>query len=189
MGEMTEYQKAQWARLTALIEETKREAEASSRFKLGQLVRACRDLDFTFNPNATSPEELLVVTNPHDHNDPDQHFYSRVVGWDCLGRIEVAMSYHDNPHNCEWAWSEDTLQERPGPDWAEVSKFRVGMTVFYTYELTGFSGNTIGWETEARLIVPHIQKGDWIVEYPREDSGMWITRVLNERQMRTERAS
>ena len=76
------------------------------------------------------------------------------------------------------------LEERYGPDWVEVSAFRPDMMVYYTYELTGFTGNTVGRETEAKLIVPHILKGDWIVSYPRQDCGSWITRVLNERQMR-----
>ncbi len=189
MREMTEHQKGQWAQLSAMIEQTKKEAEAASRFKLGQIVRVCRNLSFSLNPSPTGLSDVLIPTEPHDHSDPEQHFYSRVVGWDCLGRIEVATSYGDNPHCSDWPWDEHTLEARYGPDWVEVSTFRSGMAVYYTYELIGFSGNTVGRDTEARLIVPHIQKGDWIVSYPRQDCGSWITRVLNESQMRLERAS
>lgn len=189
MRQVIHADEVRWAELSALIEKTKKEVGASSRFKLGQLVLVCQHLSFSLNSNATCQEDVLVPTHPHDHSDPAQHFYSRIVGWDCLGRIEVATSYGDNPHCCDWCWSEDMLQPMYGPDWAEGSKFQSDMTVYYTYELAGFSGNTVGRETEARLVVPHIKKGDWIVSYPREDSGTWIPRVLNEKQMRLKRAT
>lgn len=186
MQKMSDYQEAQLKRTLEIAANNSREAEVASTFKLGQLVRVCQSLGATLNRNPSSVDDVLIPY-PHDHSDPAQHFLSRVVGWDCLGRIEVATNYGDNPHCCDWPWGEDHLEERYGPDWAEGSAFKIGQHVFYDYELTGFSGNTIGRETEAKLIVPHTQPGDWIVKYPREDSGYWITRVLNERQMRLER--
>lgn len=188
MREMTDYQKAEWARLSAMIEHTKREAEAASPFKIGQLVRVCRSLGATLKPHPTGPDDVLIPY-PHDHSDPEQHFYSRVMGWDCLGRIEVATSYGDNPHCGEWCWSEDKLVPRYGPDWAEGSKFKPDMVVYYTWDDDrDFFKIRPGMEIEAIIEMPHIQPGDWRVRYDNTSSG-YITRVLNEKQMRLTRSN
>lgn len=157
----------------ATIRRIEEEAEAKSAFKKHQLVRVCRSPGFS----------LTTGPMPHDHSDPEQHFDSRVMGWDSFGRIEVATVIYDNPHRSEWCWSEDMVHPREDIDWAEASSFKIGQEISYIWELRGFGEDkALGKKVNAVLRGPHIESGDWLVLYEKP-SGDWITRVLNERQM------
>lgn len=184
MRQLSVADEARYAELIEMTARIKKLAEEESQFKRGQLIRACRHLSVSFNPNPTCQDDVLVPTNPHDHNDPEQHFWSRVMGWDCMGRIEIAIPYGDNPHCCDWCWSEDMLEERPGPDWADASKFKPNQVVYYTWDSGDFFDIRRGMEIRAILDLPHIQPGDWRVRYDNTSSGP-ITRVVKESQMRT----
>lgn len=165
-------------KLIADMERVSAEAEASSRFKRGQRVRVCQTPGLSFVGG--------IHHLPHDHNDPKQHWDSRVVGWNSFGEIEIAIPYGDNPHSCEWPYGEDCLTLiDEGKDWVEKSNFKPHMKVCYEWDLTGFGEDArLGVTTPAIILTPHIEVGDWIVSYPKLD-GMWITRVLNEKQMGT----
>lgn len=158
------------------IRQIQKEAEEQSPFKKGQLVRAC-----------TSPGFSLVEMDhlPHDHNDPKQHFDTRVMGWDTFGRIQVATPKGTNPHGCENAWGDDKLAPRDDQDWVQYSKYKPGMRFFFIWELYGFDCWPPGTEIRGVIEAPHILFGDWRIRYPRDPSRKsWITRVLNEGQMR-----
>ena len=153
------------------------EAEKKSRFKKFQLVRACR-----------SPGISLVGGMhhmPHDHNDPNQHFDSRVLGWSCFGDIEIATNYGDNPHCGESTWRDEMLNPREGDDWALRSSFKPEMHVTFEFEFEGFYESKKGDVYPAILIAPHNEPGDWYVRY-RKPNGYCITRVLNEKLMQRE---
>ena len=148
-------------------------AEAASTFKKHQLVRVCRHPGFS----------LTEGPLPHDHDNPEQHFNSRVMGWDCFGRIEVATVIGSNPHRSGWCWQEDMVHPREDVDWAETSLFKIGQKISYIWELRGFWENrALGMRVKAVLLGPHIEPGDWLVLYENSSSD-WVTRVLNERQM------
>ena len=151
-------------------------AASKSRFKLGQRVRVCQ------SPGLSLVGGIHAL--PHDHDDPDQHWNSRVVGWDHLGRIEIATQYGDNPHCCEWPYGEDTLTLiEDDDDWVEKSSLKPDMKVCFKWELPGFFNcPRVGATTPALIRTAHIEVGDWIVRY-RKPSGYWITRVLNEKLM------
>jgi len=161
---------------SAAIAEIQKLAEEASRFKKGQLIRA------------RSPAGLSLVGGiheiPHESDDPSQYFNSRVLGWDCLGRIDIATGYGDNPHCGHWPWSDDMLFPRDEKDWAEKSAYKPGAKVVFEWDLEGFDWGKKGALHRAVLLVPHIEIGDWYVEYEKPD-GSWITRVLNEKSMRS----
>ncbi len=156
--------------------ETAKQAEAKSTFKFGQMVRVCR-------PSGFSIKEMKSL--PHDHSDPKQHFNSRVMGWDFLGRILVATQIHSNPHCSEWPWTEDmvTACEDDVADWVGMSPMNIGAKFLFTWELRGFDWNKAGDEVPGVIKAAHIKQGDWQIWYAKPD-GMWITRVLNESHMR-----
>ncbi len=157
----------------AAIRSIEEKAEEKSIFRKHQLVRAC------LSPGFSLTEGPL----PHDHDDPEQHFDSRVIGWDCFGRIEIATVIHNNPHCSEWCWSEDMVHPREDEDWAESSPFKISQEISFIWELSGFwEDKALGNKVDAVLQGPHIEPGDWLVLYEKP-CGDWITRVLNEQQM------
>ena len=160
---------------SAAIAEIQKLAEEASRFKKGQLIRARR------------PAGLSLVGGiheiPHESDDPSQYFNSRVLGWNTMGDLEIAVSYGDNPHCGEWPWTENMLAPRDETDWAEKSAYKPGAKVVFEWDLEGFDWGKKGALHRAVLLVPHIEIGDWYVEYEKPD-GSWITRVLNEKLMR-----
>ncbi len=175
----------------ALIQKIKAEAEASSTFKRHQMVRACRSTGMKM-------VDGFWQDMGHDHDNPDHHFDTRVVGWDTFGRIQVATEITNNPHCSEWCWSDDLLTPRSGWDWfadREDDRIwqKVGSPIFFMWEepgwKTGFSKfldadhYAVGDTVRAELVGPHIHYGDWIVRYEKAKKDLWITRVLNERQM------
>lgn len=156
----------------ALTERIKKDAEAKSAFKMSQLVRVCRSPGFS----------LETMTHlPHDHDDPSQHFDSRVMGWDSFGRIEIALTIHDNPHNSKWCWIDHMISLREAEDWAESSTFKADQEISFVWEHPKWP-DRLNRLTLAVLRGPHIEPGDWLVLYEKP-CGMWITRVLNERYM------
>ncbi len=179
------YQEEQTKRMIELARQLKAEGEAKSVYKRGQRVRVCTHTSFSFNQNPTSQEDVLVPTNPHDCNDPEQHFESRVVDWDSFGRIEVAIATRGgNPHCAEWCWTDDMLSPlTEGEDWVQTSQFKMGQELDFVWDDPCFS-DQIGTRYKAKLISPHIEPGDWFVLYQRyPETDGWITCVVNERAM------
>ena len=179
------------------------EAEAKSAFKLHQPVIARRVL-------SSSLKDGGLYENPPDENDPNLYFNSRVVGWDLFGRIQIATVITDNVHCTEWCWSEEKLQPYPEGKWDwytdrqagfakgsdgywDKERFwqEVGSEIYFMWEdpswktdHPAYSDNYgVGETVRAVLEGPHINYGDWIVRYEKNPKDMWITRVLNERQM------
>jgi hypothetical protein len=83
------------------------------------------------------------------------------------------------------------LRPRDDEDWFPHSKLEVSMEIVFMWELYGFrdqpgrkSNWPMGAEVPGTLVGPHINTSDWLVQYPRYDSGSLIHRVVNERQMR-----
>lgn len=161
---------------SAEIKRIQEEAEAASKFKKGQMVRACQSPGFSL---------VTMDSLPHNHNDPEQHFNSRVLGWDCFGRIDIAIGYGTNPHCSNWCWSDDALTPLEEEDWVVKSLFKPNMHVVFDWDLPGFGEEfgANGRVVPAILIAPHIKEGDWFVLYQKA-SGGWITRVVNERILR-----
>ena len=172
-------------------EEIKAKAEANSPFKRNQLVRVCQ------SPGMTLVDGVWQ-SMPHDCADPNQHFNSRVVGWDSFGRIQVATEITKNPHCSEWCWIDELVQPRAGWDWftdREDDRVwqEVGSKIFFMWEEPGWKTGkseyldsyhyAVGDIVRAELVGPHIHYGDWIVLYEKAQKDLWITRVLNERQM------
>lgn len=166
------------------ISAIRQEAEAASPLKLHQRVRACKSSGLN-----------LVTGGPatvHDCNDPAQHFDTRVVGWDSLGRIEVAIDTRgSNPHCHSWCWTDAKLVALAGYDWfnsdyPSAPPLRsVGDKVFFMWEEPGWTEQSVGDTIPAVLQHPHIQYRDWIVRYRVPTDGRWISRVVNEMQMWT----
>jgi hypothetical protein len=175
-----------------------KEAQEKSVFKLYQPVRVRR------SGGLSLVNGMHEIPRPED--DPNLYFDSRVVGWDMFGRIEVATIITDNVHCTEWCWSEDKLQAQPAGKWDwyqdrmaglaagkdgywDKNRFwqEVGSEIYFMWELTtkfcGDDNYTLGETVKAVLVGPHINHGDWIVSYEKKPKDMWITRVLNERQM------
>jgi hypothetical protein len=153
------------------------EAERRSAFKKYELVRLC-----------LSPGISLVGgmhSLPHDHDDPARHLDSRILGWNMFGDTMVACGYGDNPHLGEMTINEKSIHPRVADDWFTRSAYTPGQHVTYEYDLTGFGPDAgpLGRITQARLIAPHLKDGDWYVSYEKAD-GCWITRILNESQVR-----
>jgi len=157
---------------TATIDRIKQEAEAKSAFKKHQLVRACQSPGFS----------LTEGPLPHNHDDPKQHFDSRVVGWDSFGRIQIASRIYGNPHCSEGPWSENMIHSRDDDDWAGSSTFKIELDISFEWEHNGWP-ERLGRVTPAVLKGPHIELGDWLILYEKP-CGMWIPRVLNEQYMR-----
>lgn len=163
----------------SMIEKIRAEAEGASPFKLHQRVRACRPRSI----------DLRTGERQHECDDPDQHFETRVVGWDSLGRIEVALDTRGtNPHCYSWCWTDEGLTALSGYDWfadgEHVRPLRaVGDKVFFMWEEPGWTEQSVGDTIPAVLQHPHIHYRDWIVLYRVPSDGRWIRRVVNEMQM------
>lgn len=162
------------------IAEIRKEAEAASPFKLHQRVRACQNKSLN----------LITGERIHDCDDPEQHFLTRVVGWDSLGRIEVALDTRgSNPHCYSWCWSDHMLTPVEGYDWFTQDDphprlRRVDEKVFFMWEEPGWEREQpVGSIIPAVLVSPHIARRDWIVSYEVPSDKRWITRVVNEMQM------
>jgi hypothetical protein len=154
------------------VRRIKAEAEKNSRFKKGELVRLCH------SPGISLVGGIKAL--PHDHNDPKQHSYSRVLGWSCFGDIMVAIGYGTNPHCAECTWTDDFVQSLEGPDWKLGSAFSPDMELTFKWDQIGWDHRKINDVTRAKLVEAHIKQGDWFVEYEKP-CGAWITRVVNER--------
>ncbi len=143
-------------------------------FKIGQIVRVCQ-----------SPGLLLKTMElmPHNHDDPKEHFDSRVLGYDSMGRILIATRLGNNPHCSEWPWSENMVHPRTDEDWLESSSFQAEKKISFIWELPGFwDDEFLGRKVPGILRVAHIEPGDWVIAYEKPNR-TWNTRVLNERQM------
>ncbi len=156
------------------IARVKAEAEKSSRFKKGQLVRLCR------SPGISLVGGMKAL--PHNHSDQSQHSDSRVLGWSCFGDLMVAVSYGTNPHCGDWTWTDAMVQPYEGLDWKRASTFKPGMELTFKWDKPGWweGMKKIGDATRAVLVEAHIKPGDWFAEYEKPD-GNYITRVINER--------
>ncbi len=186
----------------AEIQKIKQEAQEKSAFKLHQPVRVKRSMGMTLVDGVWENIET-------EETNPNLYFDSRVVGWDCFGRIQIATEIGDNVHCTEWCWSDDKLQAQPEEKWDWYSdrlkgfesgdksywtkdRFwqEVGSKIYFMWEDPNWKTNNswddnyaVGETVKAVLQGPHINHGDWIVSYEKKSKSMWITRVLNERQM------
>ncbi len=164
--------------LSPWMAKREKEFEESSPFKKGQRVRVCQA------PNLSVMGKLRLRPLPHNHNDPTQHWESRVIGWNCLGQVVVAMPYGSNPHFCSWSYLETSLSPLPeGDDWLERSAYKPGSSITFAWDLIGFPPWSRGEKVSATVSAAHINCGDWIIEYPRDKNETMVIRVLNEKQM------
>ncbi len=160
--------------LSVLCEQARAEAQERSSYKIGDRVRACR------SPGIIHTEDGWKNI-PHDHSNPDQHFDSRVLGWDTLGRIKIALPDR-NPHSAAWCWDEKSLTLiSDGEDWATQSTFHPEMQVSFLWQEPDF-GIRFGTLLHATLVAPHLNEGEWWIKYQRRDGG-YNTRVLHEERM------
>jgi hypothetical protein len=141
---------------------------------------------------------------PWKENDPNRYSNSRFLKIDSVGCANVAIRIYSNPHQSSWGWTwEKIVLDEISDDWftspnrTEDDRVwqRINSDIYFAWELTygmdpytdkdyyePYRSHSIGASVKGRLVGPHIDYGDWIVEYECPD-GRWITRVVNERQM------
>ena len=150
--------------------------------KMYSLITAKRGAGFTFTD--TSMEPILS-------EDPSLYFQSRLLPEDSLGRPMVATPITDNPHCVSWPWTLENTQPRPGHDWFGTTGWRIGETVWFMWEepSTSQGWHKLGTHVRGVIAHPHINYGDWIVQYQKPPNdwdpvgtpGIWIHRVVNQR--------
>ncbi len=146
------------------------------KFKPGQLV--------TVHQHSGLLIGNQIHDGGHDCSDPSQHWKSRVLYYrhDYDGLPVIAIEAK-NPNHAEWPYTDDVLTACDDEDWAPASKYKPGDKVFFRMFQKNHSQYPEGKMIEARILQPHIEEGDWYLEFPTKD-GWEFNMVVNEWRFR-----
>ncbi len=129
-------------------------------------------------PGLTFTDQGLVPM-PHDCSDPDQHWESRYLFDDCMGRPVIATGAERNPCHAEWPYDHESLTPiTDGVDWAKESQYTIGMEVSFKLD-EATPQYPEGAELRGTIISPHIEPNEWYIGFPTPEG--WIfNRVVKE---------
>jgi hypothetical protein len=137
------------------------------------------------SPGMSLTDEGLVE-HPHDCNDPNQHWESRVVGWNKFQHLPmIATSAKKNPCHAEWTYTEESLTSLDGEDWSDKSTFQPGNEIKFKWEGKDSLHYPDGSILDARIEVAHIEPGDWYCSFvvkPNTPSEWRFMVVINEKE-------
>lgn len=130
-------------------------------FKLGQIVVVCQDVGHISIENSQ-----LIRHTKHDCSKPEQHWYSRITGWNEYQDLPIiAIKLGDNPCCYDWTWTPQPLTIIEDEyDWTGDSAYRVGHEVRVALPID-IHYLVAGSFREAKIVCPHIEPEDWVVEF------------------------